>query len=1335
MASTQEAVKRLSIQTAAPGADQTRAQLQGVTGALRDLEVASSSTEKASLSLDSKFASLERRYIAQVRAAQDYAKTVRDVNAAVQQNPALQERANALLAAAAEKHGMLARAANDNASATGLTREQLAQLGTVAKSTFTSLASGEAPLSVLTTQSKAAASAISGEAGLVKGLSGLASSAVAFLGPAGAVAAALVVAGTAAAALYEIFRTKAPTAEALLSEHARLLGVIRGSYDAATDSASKFYDQGREVTKLQLLQQQIDLQQKLTESVTKAIRPTVTQDVLTGGVDVREKFRPFRDALADLNEGWQKGTPNVRAFMDEVARIALLNPVLQKTAIELVNAVGDASKFANALQQIQDAMKLLDGGKLSGDERGRLGLPAAQRAEVSAYEMLIERTKDRIEELKVEAQTAGQTADAVIKLKLQHDAERAAKKAGVEVNQAELDVLKEELALRERLKNIAQIDADIKFDRDTIGLTAEDLQIAQRLKGAFDSVGEALKSPQAEAIRLNNTLRETKEIGASFGNDLFSGLMRGETAMKALSSAATNLINKLGSKALQNVLNGGSLFGNGDLGSLQGGLTVGAAGLAGYQSGNIFTGALGGALAGAQFGPAGAAIGGLVGALGGLIGASDKAEKELKAAQERWASMAMQVVAFNHAADNFKIGVLTGQLEQLTQQHKTLVVAALEAKDYAALNGLHETYNRGISRIVANFVSGVPVLGEFSQKAQAVRDEAKGLSEALQRIGELSAGTAEALEQGVIRQLNELRRAAENSLASDINSLQGFGWLNEINAAVAKFNDLSGQVDPNLLGTWFTLTLQKIVDGAELTGEAFQRLVTGIPMLAGYVHEFAGAVEETAQAIKRSAEEIKAAKQSYQDQLFTLAQDQSTLAGQLAVFDLQAQRAREAEIAKGGEALAELEALQAAQRYKILKDFGDRQAELAEQQAERQAQALEQAQREFDSFVRSINDFIARYLSSPDSGLSPQAQLANAQSAFSTQLALAQGGNRDALNSITSYFADLDRATKAYYASSAAGQAITSAALAQLQALPSQISPEQFIVNAIQAQTVDLVDSLDIVKAAVLTGDATTIATALVPHFQALLNPTTGLLNQAQLETKLNLPNNSLDKIFKELDGNGDGILEKSELIRVATQGVKTGTDNLPGVKTNTDTLPVQATKIAGMETSLLAMAQVSSNTASSADQLATLNNAMTVGGVAAGEALRAMRLMMVEQNLRWHPPSYQVIPTYAAGTEFHPGGRALVGELGPEIVDLPVGARVIPNHRAFGNDNGELRAALGQVVAELREIKREARGTRLASIAGHRDTIEALQGGNEVAEQALRKRARDVQVRRMGNR
>ena len=47
------------------------------------------------------------------------------------------------------------------------------------------------------------------------------------------------------------------------------------------------------------------------------------------------------------------------------------------------------------------------------------------------------------------------------------------------------------------------------------------------------------------------------------------------------------------------------------------------------------------------------------------------------------------------------------------------------------------------------------------------------------------------------------------------------------------------------------------------------------------------------------------------------------------------------------------------------------------------------------------------------------------------------------------------------------------------------------------------------------------------------------------------------------------------------------------------------------------------------------------------------------------------IIPGFANGTNFAPGGLALVGERGPELVNLPRGSQVIPNHRLGSTSAG----------------------------------------------------------------
>lgn len=61
-----------------------------------------------------------------------------------------------------------------------------------------------------------------------------------------------------------------------------------------------------------------------------------------------------------------------------------------------------------------------------------------------------------------------------------------------------------------------------------------------------------------------------------------------------------------------------------------------------------------------------------------------------------------------------------------------------------------------------------------------------------------------------------------------------------------------------------------------------------------------------------------------------------------------------------------------------------------------------------------------------------------------------------------------------------------------------------------------------------------------------------------------------------------------------------------------------------------------------------------------------------------------QLFPKFASGTNFAPGGMALVGERGPELVNLPRGAQVIPNHMlpsiptGAANDNSSVSVSVG---------------------------------------------------------
>lgn len=99
-------------------------------------------------------------------------------------------------------------------------------------------------------------------------------------------------------------------------------------------------------------------------------------------------------------------------------------------------------------------------------------------------------------------------------------------------------------------------------------------------------------------------------------------------------------------------------------------------------------------------------------------------------------------------------------------------------------------------------------------------------------------------------------------------------------------------------------------------------------------------------------------------------------------------------------------------------------------------------------------------------------------------------------------------------------------------------------------------------------------------------------------------------------------------------------------------------------------------------------------------------------------------IPANANGTAFHPGGLMMVGERGPEILQVPRGGRVIPNH--------ELRDASARAAAARVTVGIDPRNGNVTAYVDSRIDRAAptlVAGGAAVAERRFAQRA----TRRIG--
>jgi hypothetical protein len=68
----------------------------------------------------------------------------------------------------------------------------------------------------------------------------------------------------------------------------------------------------------------------------------------------------------------------------------------------------------------------------------------------------------------------------------------------------------------------------------------------------------------------------------------------------------------------------------------------------------------------------------------------------------------------------------------------------------------------------------------------------------------------------------------------------------------------------------------------------------------------------------------------------------------------------------------------------------------------------------------------------------------------------------------------------------------------------------------------------------------------------------------------------------------------------------------------------------------------------------------------------------------------------FAGGTNFAPGGMSLVGERGPELVNLPRGSKVIPNNRLGGSGDMLITKIRGSELDII--LKRHYKGIGVAT-------------------------------------
>jgi len=205
---------------------------------------------------------------------------------------------------------------------------------------------------------------------------------------------------------------------------------------------------------------------------------------------------------------------------------------------------------------------------------------AGLKRNADAYRDLIKNAHDRIDQMKLEAQTAGETGIAAetlsFKLKLLQDATDKGRTITA-AQRAEIEKLADAYKEAATAAATAKLQADLAFQQRQMGRSTLDQTVASTLQQY--GLPDDLNSYEAGLIRANEQMKTARELAGDFVSTLSDGLRNGEGLWKSFGNAALSVLNKITDTLLNDVLNalfrvnsagssGGSLLGG--LGSLLG---------------------------------------------------------------------------------------------------------------------------------------------------------------------------------------------------------------------------------------------------------------------------------------------------------------------------------------------------------------------------------------------------------------------------------------------------------------------------------------------------------------------------------------------------------------------------------------------------------------------------------------------------------------------------------------------------------------------------------------------------------------------------------------------
>lgn len=237
---------------------------------------------------------------------------------------------------------------------------------------------------------------------------------------------------------------------------------------------------------------------------------------------------------------------------------------------------------------VPEKRPLVELSYLPGEEKELKSAARSATSAANAYRDLIKTADDRVAQMKLEAELAGQTGVAADALRFKLDLLQQSEEKGRSLSSKQVEAINSRVEAFKKYAEAAasaKLKADLLFEREQLGRSSMDQQIAGALRSSGLPVD--FDSYEAGLIRTNYQLQYARDLAGEFTSTFFDGLRQGESVWDAFGNAGVKALQRIADTLMNDVLNsmfsvssassgsGGGLFSGllGGLGSLFGGGT------------------------------------------------------------------------------------------------------------------------------------------------------------------------------------------------------------------------------------------------------------------------------------------------------------------------------------------------------------------------------------------------------------------------------------------------------------------------------------------------------------------------------------------------------------------------------------------------------------------------------------------------------------------------------------------------------------------------------------------------------------------------------------------